>query len=349
MNREFSADEGHELKIHDSRLDPHLLPWHESTWQYLVGQRNIGKLPHALLIKGMSGVGKSVLAKNLALLLLCQKSLNKLEPCGECGACILLQADNHPDLILIQPEEPGKTIKIDQIREVIAELNNTSHQGGMKIVIIESAELLNIAAANALLKTLEEPAANTFIILISAYPMLLPATIRSRCQILSIKTPEYSVARDWLQKEAQDLDVELILSLAENAPLKALSFIHNDFLQKRQEFFDSLYALGEGRMSSIQMTTKTLSWGLDNLIMAFMYIVNDLIKLKLAATKNIINQDQREKLNRYVDKISMDKLLVYKDHLYKLRAYLMRKINLNQQLVMENLIIGWLEMCRGIC
>ncbi|MDR1057804.1 MAG: DNA polymerase III subunit delta' [Coxiellaceae bacterium] len=325
-----------------------ILPWHQSMWQYLVDQRNIGKLPHALLIQGLPGVGKTVLAKNLAALLLCQKSLGNNIFCGECSSCILLQADNHPDFILVQPEEQRKAIKIDQIREIIVELNNTSHQGGMKVVIIESAELLGIAAANALLKTLEEPATGTLLVLISSYPLLLPATIRSRCQMVSIDIPEYSIACNWLKQEVPGADIELLLSLAENAPLKALGFVKEGILQKRQEFFNNLYALQESEISLEQMITKSIAWGLDNLIITFMYIINDLVKCKLAVAENIINKDQKEKLCFYASKINMDKLLYYRDKLYELRTCLMHKINLNQQLVIENLIISWLQICEGV-
>jgi DNA polymerase-3 subunit delta' len=87
-----------------------ILPWHEQTWQYLVSRKNLDKLPHAILLGGVSGVGKFSFAKNLSSLLLCQKQ-HAAAPCEICDACVLMQTNNHPDLFLVQPEEQGKLIK----------------------------------------------------------------------------------------------------------------------------------------------------------------------------------------------------------------------------------------------
>ncbi|MBU0744924.1 MAG: DNA polymerase III subunit delta', partial [Gammaproteobacteria bacterium] len=282
-----------------------------------------------------------------AALLLCTESLNRTEACGKCSSCLLLRVDNHPDLVVVEPQEKGKAIKIDQIRDLIADLNNTSHQGGYKVVIIESAELLNIAGANALLKTLEEPSSQTMIILTSAHPMMLPATIRSRCQTLSIYAPKYFVAIEWLKKQAPYADADLLLALAENAPLKALSLVESDVLAQRQRFFEDLYDLQQGKISSVQMTTRSLDWGLDNFLVTLIYVVSDLIKIKFGTDLNIVNQDQLEKLRGFAAKTTINKLHAYKDHLYKIRRHLTNKININQQLAIENLLINWLQVFSG--
>lgn len=321
-----------------------IFPWQQQTWQYLVARKNASQLPHAILLKGMNGIGKSAMAKSLAELLLCQKKSTTDAACGECGACQLLQAGSHPDLIIIEPEESGKAIKIDQIREMIVDLNNTSHQGGYKVVIIEAADLLNTAAANSLLKTLEEPDPHTVIILTSSRPMVLPATIRSRCQMIAMQTPEYSVAAAWLMQQLPDADIKLLLSLTENAPLTALNLVEDGGLSKRNEFFTSLYELQRGKISSIQMAKHCLDLGLENLLVTLMYIVSDLIKIKSTAAKNIVNQDQLEILAGLAKKAELAGLFAYKDSLFKLRQSLVKKINLNQQLLMENLIINWIQL-----
>ena len=322
----------------------HTHPWQQQKWQYLVKRRNASQLPHAILIKGREGLGKSYFAQSLAELLLCQKSLEKMEACGVCDACQLLQANNHPDLIIIRPEEQGKAIKIDQIRELIIDLNNTSHQGGFKIVIIESADMLNVAAANSLLKTLEEPDPHTIIILITAHPMGLPATIRSRCQTLSIDVPEYIIAEKWLKQQIPEGNIKLLLALAENAPLKALDLAKEEDLNKRLEFFSHLDALQQGKINSVQMAAKCLNLGLENLLITFMYLANDLIKIKFAAIETIVNQDQLEMLSNFAGKTSISRLFAYKDKLIALRQHLANKINLNQQLIAENVIIGWMKV-----
>lgn len=320
-------------------------PWHEQAWQYLLNRRGIGKFPHAILLRGKDGVGKSFFARNLAALLLCQGSVAKIAACGTCGSCILLRANNHPDLIIIQPEEQGKMIKVDQIREMIIDLNNTSHQGGMKVVIIEAAEMLNVAAANALLKTLEEPALAAVIILVSANSMLLPATVRSRCQTLLIPTPKYFVAQTWLKEQLPNADSDLLLALTENAPLKALDIAASSVLLKRQEFFKIFYDFLQGKVGVSQMVEHCLERSLDDVLVILMYIVRDLVKLKFAISiSKLVNRDQIEGLTNFAAKADINKLFFYQEHLDSLRRHLFNKINLNQQLVIENLMIKLLEV-----
>lgn len=326
-----------------------IFPWQQQKWQYLVERKTIGQFPHAILITGQDGVGKFCFAQNLVALLLCHKndSTGLVAACGECDSCGLLQANNHPDAIFVQAEEPGKAIKIDQVREVIVELNNTSHQGGYKVVVIKGAELLNIAASNALLKTLEEPVSNVVIILISARPLQLPATIRSRCQILSLPTPGYYIAKEWLEQQLPNVDIvniKLLLALSENAPLNALNLTAKDELAGRQEFFGCLEELYQGKINVVQMATRCLDWGIENLLLTLMHVVHDMIKIKFAASNNIVNQDQLEKLTSFAARTTTAKLFPYKEYLYKIRRHLMRKINLNQQLIMEHVIITWSQM-----
>jgi DNA polymerase-3 subunit delta' len=232
---------------------------------------------------------------------------------------------------------------------VIANLNNTSHQSGYKVLIIEPAELLNIAAANALLKTLEEPALHTVIILVSSCPGILPATIRSRCQILSIDVPKYFVAEAWLKKQEPNADAVLLLALTENAPLKALNLARNEMLSKRQEFFAGLDALWQGESSLIQVVSQCLGWELDEFLTILMYIISDIIKIKFNAARGVMNLDQIARLNDFAAKIDMHKLFSYKDHLYELRRHLFNKINLNRQVVIENSLIAWMNTNKSIC
>lgn len=320
----------------------YILPWHKKVWSSLITQRDLGKLPHAILLTGMSGVGKSRLAKNLASLLLCQNGSSRTDPCDRCQSCSLLQTGNHPDLLLVEPEESGKAIKIDQIRDVVADLSTTSHQGGSRVVIIEQAEMLNTAAANALLKTLEEPQdSGTIIILISAAQMLLPATIRSRCQAITIKQPKYNESLEWLRPQVTNVDIDLLLALTENAPLKALNLLQGDILSLRRKFFDDLDKLRHGKIALKEIVSNCLEWDLENLLITMIMLVNDLVKLKSFAGENIANLDQREKMVDLSHKLRLEKIFAYHNHLSKLRGYVINKINLNHQLLIENLLINW--------
>lgn len=304
-----------------------IYPWQKQEWQQFLSRKNNGQLPHAILIKGMEGLGKYHFAECIANELHCNSLTN---------------------LIVIRPEEKSKNIKIDQIREVVAELGNTSQQGGYRIVIIEYAELLNNAASNSLLKTLEEPAENVIIILISSHPTALAATIRSRCQIISIKIPSSFEAEEWLRQNIPNSSTDLIkpaiklaLALAENAPLKALNILQEDNLSKRQEFFKYLYDLQNKKLSIVCAAEKYLDWDLNSLLMEFMLVVSDIIKIKFFADESIVNQDQIKELTQLSVKININTLLEYQTQLFKLRQDIVKNINFNQQLTVENLIIWW--------
>ena len=148
------------------------------------------------------------------------------------------------DFIHIIPD--GKEIKIDQIKEIRNSLRFKPQFADFKTALIEKADSMNKLAQNCFLKTLEEPNPDTVIILVTAHPMSLSATIRSRCQILAMNAPEYDVAKLWLEKQIFGKDVELLLSLTENAPLKALVLAQEEGLQQRQEIFDLFDSLYQG-------------------------------------------------------------------------------------------------------
>ncbi|HBY56057.1 MAG TPA: hypothetical protein DEG23_04505, partial [Coxiellaceae bacterium] len=150
---------------------------------------------------------------------------------------------------------------------------------------------------------------------------------------MSIDVPEYIIAEKWLKQQIPEGNIKLLLALAENAPLKALDLAKEEDLNKRLEFFSHLDALQQGKINSVQMAAKCLNLGLENLLITFMYLANDLIKIKFAAIETIVNQDQLEMLSNFAGKTSISRLFAYKDKLIALRQHLANKINLNQQLI----------------
>ncbi|WP_157509017.1 DNA polymerase III subunit delta' [Ferrimonas futtsuensis] len=168
------------------------MPWLQRSWQLWQQSLNSGRLTHGWLICGAQGIGKTDLALALADSLLCDQGTG----CGLCRGCQLLAAGNHPDRLVIQPDP--RVIKVEQIRELIHALEGTAHQGGRRVVVIHQADAMNTAAANALLKTLEEPAPGVHLLLISDAPNRLPATIISRCQRLLVASPSRQQSLQWL-------------------------------------------------------------------------------------------------------------------------------------------------------
>src|SRR3990167_5981854 len=164
-----------------------------------MNQYQQARFPHALLCLGPTGLGKVNFAKTLAMTLLCD--IEKPAACGQCRSCLLFQAGNHPDFYELSPEAKSKSIKIDQVRELIAALSQTSSRPRGQVALIHPAELMNRACSNALLKTLEEPSGSVVILLVANQFGALPATIVSRCQRLVFTPPPIEQATLWLQQQ----------------------------------------------------------------------------------------------------------------------------------------------------
>lgn len=209
---------------------------HSNLWSQLQARRE--RLPHALLFSGLRGLGKFALARQFAASLLCETPLADGTACGNCPACGWLAQGNHPDFRLLQPEalaeaeegegEQGKEsskkasqqITIDQVRALDDFLHVGTHRQGLRVVVVHPAEAMNRSTANALLKTLEEPAAGTHFLLVSNEAERLLPTIRSRCQAVPVAVPSAEAAERWLAA-AGVMDARRWLSLAGGAPLLA--------------------------------------------------------------------------------------------------------------------------------
>src|SRR5687768_12580266 len=133
-----------------------LLPWHSAHFSHLIALRDQGRLGHAYLLEGPRGLGKRAFALYLARALLCQRP-QAGHPCGTCQSCLLLAAGTYPDLWQVEPEEDKRAIRIEQLRDTVDFMSRTAGPGSRKVIIISPAEAMNVNAANALLKALEEP------------------------------------------------------------------------------------------------------------------------------------------------------------------------------------------------
>ncbi|MGH8134688.1 MAG: DNA polymerase III subunit, partial [Steroidobacteraceae bacterium] len=164
----------------------------------LTAAHRAGRLPHALLIHEAPGAGGDWLAHWTARLALCERDADA--PCGTCAACRRALATRHPDLTVVTFLTDARQIRIEQVRELAQELALTSHAGGYKVSILTPADALNRFAANALLKTLEEPPPRTLLILVATQPSRLPATVLSRCQRLRVRAPTREEGVAWLTR-----------------------------------------------------------------------------------------------------------------------------------------------------
>ena len=214
----------------------------KEAWTQLAGR--LDRLPHALLIHGAPGVGKLALAEHFAQFLLCEKKRQGAGPCGKCEGCRWFLGGNHPDVRYVEPEimarnqvapeegeeesskekkKPSVVIKVDEIRALGGFVNVKSSRGGLRVAIIHPAETLNEGAANALLKSLEEPPAGAIFLLVSHRPAALLPTIRSRCVPVPVPLPDLAAAAAWLAKQGVR-NPERWLAFAGGAPLRALDY-----------------------------------------------------------------------------------------------------------------------------
>ncbi len=214
----------------------------KQAWAQLTGK--LDRLPHALLIHGVPGVGKLALAERFAQLLLCEKRGQGTSPCGACEGCRWFLAGNHPDARFLEPEalarhtaaaeegdedkpkstrQPSTEIKIEQVRALAGFVNVGSHRGGRRIAIVHPAEDMNTNAANALLKSLEEPPPGAMFLLVSHRPARLLPTIRSRCVPVPVPLPEPKAAAAWLAAQGVSAP-ERWLAFAGGAPQRALDY-----------------------------------------------------------------------------------------------------------------------------
>ncbi|MDR3096551.1 MAG: DNA polymerase III subunit delta' [Paraburkholderia sp.] len=230
--------------------------WQSGDWERL--QQLRGHWPHALLLHGQAGIGKLQFAQHLAKGLLCESPHADGQPCGTCPACTWFAQGNHPDYRAVVPEAlaglvgpagaadkedakadkgdadegkktrtPSKEIRIEQVRALLDFTGVGSHRGGSRVVVLYPAEALNVAAANALLKTLEEPPAGVVFLLVSARIDRLLPTIISRCRQWPMSTPAPQEAQAWLAQQGV-ADPAGLLAEAGGAPLAALALSQDD-------------------------------------------------------------------------------------------------------------------------
>lgn len=242
-----------------------LAPWLEDSWRSLTSRLEQSRLPHALLVAGPGGLGKRELVEAFVRAALCEMRNGDGHACGRCRACQLLAAGSHPDRVRISFElrddgKPRSEITVDQIRQMAQRLSLSSQFGGLQMAVIDPADAMNASAANALLKTLEEPASNTVIVLVADRPARLPATIRSRCQRIEPKLPSPDMARAWLLAHGIGaIDADASLAAALGNPGQALAAATSGVKALRESCARDIASLGKGG----NVVTIAEAWNAD--------------------------------------------------------------------------------------
>ncbi len=234
-----------------------IYPWQREQWDLLYARLHASLLPHALLLHGEQGTGVNHFARHFIKVLLC---LGEKKPCGLCRTCRLHAGGNHPDFLEVAPENEGGEIKINQVRALADYLQTARYYGMLKVVLVKSADTMNRAAANGLLKTLEEPPSNTLIALTSHSPFRIPATVRSRCQTVRLNCCDHAQASKWLSETEEIREDEAVRRLVAHRwrPLHAISASSNGVEQTgdRESFFQDVYSLCKQRTALVEIAEK---------------------------------------------------------------------------------------------
>lgn len=323
-----------------------LLPWQQGLWERLMQRRAEGTYPHALLLCGPVGVGKRQFAERLAAALVCEAPQLDKQPCGQCHACNLSIAGTHPDIHWLEPEEPGKAIKIDAVRDLIARSTLTTQARGSRVFVLSPADSLNRASANALLKTLEEPVSSTSLVLVSSHPHLLPATIRSRCQELTFKPVEPEAALEWLSSCEGEADPPALLALTGGAPLRAREAAAEGALAAAEKTVSQLIALKARQVNPMQVVEEWQSRQLLVVLEDISRACFDSIRLATTAKpQRLFMPASRENLQTLAEGIHLQGLFGFIDEINRLRRQMTH--NLNSQMLLEKLVNDWLTLTRA--
>lgn len=325
--------------------------WQKVQWNNLMQRKD--SLPHAILLRGRAGIGKHDFAVSLSNALLCRQPDKTQQACGVCASCLWLKEGGHPDFKLITPEDDSsgenaskkKTTKksqisVAQIRQLYDYLSLSSHQvQGKRIILISPAETLNIASANALLKMLEEPPANTLFLLVASQPQRLLPTIMSRCQVLELPIPSKEDAVAWLNEQGVS-EPEIALEYAGGAPLEALS-AQNQFDSNRQLILQ--LALG-AKLDPFASAPLFLALGMEHAIDIIQKWTFDLVNFKLI--QNLRYHSQHANAFQALCKsVNLGVLLRFQRDLTKAKKAVNHPLSNEMQL--ENILLQYTHVFNG--
>lgn len=333
-----------------------VLPWQETTLRELLARRVT--LPHAMLIHGRTGIGKVDFARALAQSLLCEAPEQSIA-CGTCAACRWFTDGNHPDYRELFPEALGddaaegeealdadvrekkksKEIKIEQVRDIADFMTLSTHRDGFRVLLVHPAEAMNAAAANALLKTLEEPPPRTSILLVTDSIGRLMATIKSRCQRVMAPVPKHEDALGWL--DAQGVSAPAIaLAQAGGAPLDAVAYADADYRQQRQQFIGALADANADYLATAQAFERG---DLQSVVTWLQTWVSDLALSRLTGAVRY-HPDQKAAISRFATRLDLPALFRYESQLRQARRSVHHP--LNARLLLEQLLLSYSQAIR---
>ena len=329
-------------------FEPTIHPWNQEIWANLTLEPE--RANHALLFNGDTGLGKQDLAFALAHFVITDSHAQSES---------LFQAGSHPDLHVLMPEDhvqdnllgsfakryleqhsgkPKRTISIEQVRTLSQALTTHPHISSHRVILIFMAETMNRNAANALLKSLEEPPANTLFILVSDELSKLAKTIRSRCSLVNFRQPDAQSAKAWLEHDGRlpSSDIDTYLSMSNNQPLQAIRLFEASYLDSLKAVFTDVNNLWMQRAEVTQVAKNWHDIGAMAVLDILQKLATDLLRNTLSANpKSVFFPVQQPWFKSSSAKLSRQRLLDFFDEL--IYAKRMMATTVDQLLVLETL------------
>lgn len=313
-------------------------PWLRPHFDQLIASYQAGRGHHALLIQALPGMGEDALIYAITRFLMCQQPQGQ-KSCGKCRGCQLMQAGTHPDYYRLEPEKGKSTLGIDAVRDVSEKLYEHARLGGAKVVWLSDASLLTEAAANALLKTLEEPPEKTWFFLSCRDPGRLLATLRSRCRLHHLAVPQETWALSWLQREVTVSQESALaaLRLCSGAPAAALELLQKEAWSHRMQLCSAVEQalnsrdwLGVLSVLNHDQAPVRLHWLVSLLL--------DAMKLQQGATL-VSNVDVWPLINTLANALPGATLRAIVHEMCLCREQLLTVTGLNRELVLTDLLL----------
>ncbi|BCQ34304.1 MULTISPECIES: DNA polymerase III subunit delta' [Erwinia] len=318
-------------------------PWLNHSYRQILSQHQAQRGHHALLIQALPGMGDDALIWGISRWLMCKRP-DGLKSCGECHACQLMLAGTHPDWYRLEAEKGKSSLGIDAVRSVTEKLYHHAQQGGAKVVWLPDAGQLTEAAANALLKTLEEPPKNTWFLLSSREPSGLLPTLRSRCLLWHLAPPAEAQSLQWLQKQSAAglSERTAALRLSAGAPAAALALLDDKIWQQRQRVCEALPDALQGDMLSLlpalhhDDAAQRIGWLCSLLI--------DAVKWQQGGGQFISNVDRQADVMRIASLLPTSAIDASLRQWIICRDRLLNVVAVNRELLLTNQLLGWEAM-----
>ncbi|GMR05871.1 MAG: DNA polymerase III subunit delta' [Gammaproteobacteria bacterium] len=346
-----------------------LLPWTEAAFDTFFSSQE--RRAHAYMLAGHSGLGKTVFAQQLAKSLLCQEE--DIHACGQCQSCRLFESGSHPDLHVLQSEKrmveiedlfaiyapryledenkrkkrkkPSAIIAIDQVRGVIPDINTRPHLSTCRLILINTAEDLNINAANSLLKSLEEPPSDSYFILISHDPGRILPTLRSRCNRIDFRLPDKQQAMHWLSTQLADqVDVSQLLDRASGIPLRALEIANGTRHSDEEQVTQHMLQLAHRQIDPASAAAVMIKTGeLKSILESIQLWLSRLIRLKVSSQNTTLPKNEADKpLIDLGNRLNFRQLYAFLDKVSNSKQ--LAGVPLDPLLALEDDLISWQAM-----